>query len=308
MQENNQRRNPFIFAPALTFPIILLLGIGGFVFANPIENNAVYIVSVLLGLFVFGVPTILFFRMRGGKWFASCTMPVGARGWALAVSAALLLMVQSAFCRSLVVGDFFDYHIYTLYGIPFRIDMDSFGSFMGAFFPLAVLPAFLEGIFFRGILMHEYRYGGVVLSVFMSSLLYAMTGASFASFPLYFLNGILLSMTAFLTGNVFCSVLADLIYLLFAMLGEKYVLFLAEEEETCIILLFFLVWLWITVAIFFFDTAENVLRKRGEKEHRKPFCLSVKNCAAVLYDIVAVPMLGADVLCFAVFAVLHLLI
>ena len=78
------------------------------------------------------------------------------------------------------------------------------------------------------------------------------------------------------------------------------------EVETRIILLYFLIWLWLTVAIFFFETAETVLRRRGEKEHKRPIALSKKNGFIVFFDIVSAPGLWADVLCFAVIGILHL--
>ncbi len=306
MQENNQRQNPFILAPALILPILMFLGIAGFIISKPLEKNISYMIAALLFLFVFGLPTVLFFRLRRGKWISSCLAPLSVRSIVLSVSAALLMMAHSTVFRTLTLGDFFDYRIYTIYGMPFWIDADSFGSFIGAFLALALVPALLEGIFFRGILMYEYRYGGVVLSIFISSVLYAMTGADFSSFPLYFMNGIMLSVIVFLTGNLFCSVFAHILYILFAMLGEKYLLFLAAETETRGIMLFLLFGAWVTVAIFFFDAAEKLLRKRGENEQPKPMGLSKRNSFIVFYDILSAPMLWADVFCFFIFAILHL--
>ena len=308
MRENNQRHNPFILAPALLLPILLFLGIAGFIISNPFEKNISYIIIAILLVIVYGVPTVIFFRLRGGKWISSCLAPLSVGSLIFSISAALMMMAHSTFFRSLTLGDFFDYRIYTIYGMPFRIDVDSVSSFVGAFLALALVPAVLEGIFFRGILMYEYRYGGIVLSVFMSSVLYAATSAEFISFPLYFLNGFMLSVIVFLTGNLFCSILAHIIYILFSMMGEKYLLFLAAETETRGIMLFLLLGVWLTVAIVFFESAEKLLRKRGENEQPKPIRLSRRNFLTVFYDILAVPMLGADAFCFFIFAILHLLL
>lgn len=308
MQENNQRRNPFLLAPTLMLPILIILGIAGFVVSEPLEKNISYIVALLLFFFAFGLPTFLFFRMRGGKWISSYVEKLSVRSVILCISASLLMMAHSAAYRSLTLGDFFDHRIYTVYGMPFLIDADSIGSLVGTFFILAFVPALLEGIFFRGILMYEYRYGGILLSIFMPSVLYAMTGAEFSSFPLYFMNGVMLSVIVFLTGNLFCSVFAHILYILFSMFGEKYLLFLAAETETRAVMLFLLFGAWLTVAIFFFDAAENLLRKRGESERKKPIGLTKRTRFVVFYDIFSTPMLWADAICFFAVSILHLVL
>ncbi|MBR7161272.1 MAG: hypothetical protein IKD07_02535, partial [Clostridia bacterium] len=164
MPENNQRKNPFLLAPALTLPILLCFGIASLVFSKPLQNTNAYIVAAVLWIVIFGAPTGLFFWMRGGKWLSSCLKPVSARSIALSVSASLLLMIHASFVHSLTLEGFFDHHVYTLYGVPFWIEADSPASLFGAFVSLALIPALMEGLFYRGILMYEYRYSGVFLS------------------------------------------------------------------------------------------------------------------------------------------------
>lgn len=306
MRENNQRQNPFVLAPVLMLPILVFLGIASVIIGKPLEKNISYIIATFLFLFVFIMPIVFYFRLRGGKWLSSCFASISFRSVVFSVSAALLMMAHSVAYRSFTLGDFFDYRIYTIYGVPFSLDVESFGAFIGVFFVGGVVPALLEGVFFRGIFMHEYRFGGVVLSIFMSSALYAMMGMDFISFPLYFLNGIMLSAVVFLTKNLFCSVLTHLIYILFVMLGEKYLLFLAIETETRGVMLFLLFGAWLTIAIFFFDAAEKILRKYGENEQPKPIGLSKRNCFRVCYDILFVPMLWIDIFCFSIISILHL--
>ena len=306
MQENNRRRNPFLFAPVLLFPALLLLGIASFVFSEPLARNVGSFAAILIFLFVFGLPTVLFFCLRGGRWLSSCLLPVSGRGFLYSMGAAVLLIMQNIIFHSLTIEKFFDYRIYTVYGLSFEPAMDSFGSALLSFCAFALLPALLEGVLFRGIFMYEYRFGGVLFSVLLSSFLCAMTGMSVQLFPLHFLNGIVLCMTVFVTGNLPCSVFAHLTALTFSLFEEKYFMFLAEEQETRMFMIFILLGVWLPAVVFFSDSAEKILRKRGEREDKKPICVPKGVGATVFFDVVSAPMLWADVLCFSVFSVLHL--
>ncbi len=305
MQEN-KRKNPFLFAPVLLFPALLFLGISGFVFAEPFAKNVGAIAAILIFLLVFGLPIVLFFCLRGGNWIAYRLSPVSGRSFLFSMGAAVLLVMQNIIFHSLTIGKFFDYRIYTIYGLSFEVNLHSFGTALIAFCAFALLPAVLEGILFRGILMYEYRFGGILGSVLISSFLYAMMGMAFSQFPLYFLNGIVLCVTAFVTGNFLCSVFAHLAALTFSLFEEKYFMFLAEEQETQMFMIFTLLGVLLPVAVFCFDCAERILRKRGEKEEKKPICVPKGAGASVILDIVSAPVLWADVLCFSAFSILHL--
>ena len=306
MQENKQRRNPFLFAPVLLLPTLLLLGIAGLIFAEPFAKNIGAIAAILIFLLVFGLPIVLFFCLRGRKWLSACFSPVSGRSLLFSMGVAVILVMQNIIFHSLTVGKFFDYRIYTVYGLSFEVELHSFGAGLLAFLAFALLPAVLEGILFRGILMYEYRFGGVLCSVLISAFLYAMMGMTFSQSFLYFLNGIVLCATAFITGNMLCSVFAHLAALTFSLFEEKYFMFLAEEQETRMFMIFTLLGVLLPVAVFCFDSAERILRKRGEREDKRPICIPKGAGGRVLFDIISAPMLWADVLCFSAFSVLHL--
>lgn len=306
MRENNQRRNPFLLAPTILFPTVLLFGIASFIFSEPFGQANSWWIAALLFVFTFGLPIAMFFYLRGRKWISSCLLPLTGRGFMLSIGAALLMGVQSTWFRSLIIDGSYDHRIYDFYGLSFEIATDSAEKILTAIFAFALLPAILEGVLCRGIFMYEYRFGGVVLSVLMSSALCAVTGVTVPGAILHFLNGIVLSVVVFITGNFIYSVFAYFMVLVYSLFWEKYLLFLALEIETRSLLLFILLGTWITAMVIFCDNAERILRKRGEMENPKPRTLSVKRSFSVFYDMISAPMLWADILIFSVFAVLHL--
>ena len=302
MQENNGRRNPFLLAPAIVLGVLVLFGVMSFI---PIGKGTVsYIIAIVSVLLVFGIAIAASVYLRGAGWTARCLVRGKKGSFLLCLSASGMMMVQSVGIRSFLVEDFYDYRIFSLYGMSFESATDSFGAFLLVFLALALLPAVLEGLFFRGFLMHEYRYGGAFLSILASSFLYAMTGMSLANFPIHFINGVLLSSVVFLTGGLSYSVLTHVIYALFALSFEKYIFFIAEETRILIFLV--LVAMGLLFAIGFCGSAERLLRQRGEDEERAPIRLKKGRFFVVLKDICTAPMLWADVFCFLLICILHI--
>ena len=304
MQENNGRRNPFLLAPSIVLVLLAFFGVLSFI---PLGNGFVpYIIAIVSELIIFGGAIAASVYLRGTGWTKRCLAHGPKGSFLLCISAAGMMMVQSVGIRSFVIENFYDYRIFELYGMRFESATDSFGSFLWVFAALAVIPAVLEGVFFRGFLMHEYRYGGVFLSILVSSFLYAMTGMSIANFPIHFINGVLLSSVVFLTGSVVYSVLAHVAYALFALSVEKYIFFIAEETRTLIFLV--LVAVGLLSAIGFCGSAERLLRQRGEDEERAPIRLKKGRFLVVLKDMLTAPMLWADVGCFVLVCLLHILL
>ena len=124
MQENNERRNPFLLAPAVTLAVLIVFGILSFI---PFGKEIVaYIVAIGLALVVFGGLVFAAFRLRGGKWWNACTQSRARGGWAIALSAAGVMMMRSAMIRSFLIGESYHYRTYSFYGITLDVHADSF--------------------------------------------------------------------------------------------------------------------------------------------------------------------------------------
>lgn len=304
MQENKGRQNPFLLAPSLVLAILVIFGALSFITIGGGEGYGVYIVAIAAVLLVFGLILTMAFSLRGAGWLVR-GLGRGKKGsfW-LCLTASGMMMIQSVGIRSFLTENAYDYRLYSLYGMSFESTARSTGELLLLLFAVVLIPVLLEEIFFRGFLMYEYRYGGVLLSVGISSFLYAMTGMSLAEFPVLFLNGVLLSAVVFLTGNLFYSVLSHLLYAIFALSFEKYIFFIAEETRILIFLV--LVALGLLFAIGFCGSAEKILRERGENEERMPVRLKKGKLFVILRDVFAAPMIWADAFAFALICILHI--
>ena len=306
MLVNNIRRNPFLLAPTLVACVLALMGIVSMLPIKALGQTASHFLIAVIMLLVFGVPCFFFFVWRGNVIGRFGVRPITADGWHLALSASAVLILLNLLFQAVFFADTYDYRVYTLYGSTLSSETKSIGSFLLTLFVFVIIPAVTQGILFRGIMLYEYRHTGPLVSILLSAFLGGLTALSFSSFPIEFLNGLILAAVTFLTGNFLISLLSNVVWLLFAVFAEKYFIFIAREAETS--MLFFIVFglLFLLSLLWFFRSAEYLLRERGQAEEDIPKHMPVRKRGLILYDVFSAPMVWGSVFCFLLFAVLHL--
>lgn len=112
MQANN-RKNPFLLAPASALAVLVLLLIFGF-----FEGKGGIKTSILVGLFTalaFGLPLILYCFLRGASFSAVFPMQKPQkREMLLALASLFLLIFMQAMFKYALFGAEFDYREITL--------------------------------------------------------------------------------------------------------------------------------------------------------------------------------------------------
>lgn len=304
----NNRRNPFLTAPALVLFALLFLGLAGLIPLHLLGGAGELLITALFVTVALGVPIAAGFYLRGNilPYLGFRSVTKNGVGVSLAASAVLLLgglLVNGGF-----FADAYRYREYALYGMRLTNDPKSFGGVLLVLLVLVVLPVFLEGLLFRGVLLFEYRHGGVLLAATVSSLLYAMLSMEFTRFPIRFLTGMILSLVVFLTRNILLSMLTHAVSALFAVFFEKYVIFIAKEAETRVLFFFVFGALFLLSLFIFARYAEKMLRERGEQEEEIPKKLAKHKRPLVLYDVCSAPTIWADAFGFILFAVLGILL
>lgn len=93
------------------------------------------------------------------------------------------------------------------------LQMSSPGSFVATFITIAILPAIGEELFFRGIIMRftAQKTPGILMSLLVSALLFAFLHSNIYGILSIFLDGIVLGLIYYLTGSLWCSILAHFI-------------------------------------------------------------------------------------------------
>jgi uncharacterized protein len=111
------------------------------------------------------------------------------------------------------------------------LNMPTFGSFLFAFLVMAIVPALGEEMLFRGVFMRLFHKGSmsmrlrkaqsggfqvstknhIVFPLLLTSLIFAAVHFTVYGFVSIFIAGLLLGLIYYLTGSLWCSILAHLI-------------------------------------------------------------------------------------------------
>ncbi len=94
------------------------------------------------------------------------------------------------------------------------LTMPDFTSFIRTFLIMAIFPAVGEELFFRGLLLRlaKRKFVTMYFPIFFTSVIFAYFHSNIYGFISIFLAGVLLSSIYYLTGSLWCSMLAHLVF------------------------------------------------------------------------------------------------
>lgn len=221
-----QKERPILplHAPAVLVAILfLLLFLSRYPDAELTRRGLSDLSVLLLQLLLFPLPAAIYLILRGEDlpsrlrirpirpeqlWFCLCMLIV-------MISGSLLANILTGGIASLG-GNFTLYDTFVA-----RIN----GRFSGVAFAViayGILPAIGEELLFRAILCAEYERYGVGISVFVSTVFFAMSHFSFPLLLNYLLLGTLLAVTLYATRSLLAPILLHLFYNLFCLFGQPY--------------------------------------------------------------------------------------
>jgi hypothetical protein len=92
------------------------------------------------------------------------------------------------------------------------LNMTSFAGFIKVFVVMAIIPALGEEMFFRGMIMRfvKQRSRNMVLPVLFTATLFASVHGNIYGLLSIFVAGVLLSVIYYITGSLWCSIVAHL--------------------------------------------------------------------------------------------------
>ena len=93
------------------------------------------------------------------------------------------------------------------------LKMDTPWDFIKTFTIMAILPAVGEEMTFRGVLMRfsAKRSRGIVFPILITSLMFAAMHGNITGLPSIFLAGVMLGVIYYLTGSLWCSIVAHML-------------------------------------------------------------------------------------------------
>ena len=172
---------------------------------NLINNIIVQIFTVMLAQIGFLIVYFVYNRDINFKVASKINFNIGWKNALLCVLIAVIGVFGINPLISSIDGFLVDIGYNLAGSLP--LPMDNFGWLILNIILLAGVPAILEELIFRGVILNGYKKLGAVPAMVITSLLFALIHGSVQQFVFPFLFGLILSFAALKTGTVLAPII-----------------------------------------------------------------------------------------------------
>ncbi len=248
-------------APALVTIVAAMMCAANYLDINKLSgDSSPYLTLAILQIICIGLPTVFFCLLRGNDYRPLLGLRLMKAKHVTLCFYSFMLIVSGTMALSLLMYSFFPeaFAASGMDSVSLKLTNSGDSAVFYAAITLAILPAILEELLFRGVIRAEYsKYGGAA-AIILSSVTFGFLHFSPVRFPIYFFCGIILALTASAADSILPSVIVHVANNLFVLYFEKYVYRIAGKHSGGLILLTFIVVLVTLIsAILFFTKAEN---------------------------------------------------
>ncbi|MDD6799107.1 MAG: type II CAAX endopeptidase family protein [Firmicutes bacterium] len=261
-------------APLFSLVLFALVFATRLIDTEKLGQGVNYCLSVIaLQLIVFVIPAIFFIRLKGvgqSQKLRLGLFPPGEIGIVILTAVSVVTCSILIRCAQIYAGvEEINYSLYNLY---FPQNQEGAASSLYTFITFALTPAICEEFVFRSVLLSEYNESGAgsFAAVASTSLLYAMLSFSAVQTPVYALCGIAFAFLTYVTHSAVASVIAHLLFNIYAVFGEKYIIEIIKKPENIVFFIFSVTTLFIVSLIFVFSEAERINKKYASGGFRTP--------------------------------------
>lgn len=131
---------------------------------------------------------------------------------------------------------------------------------------LAILPAVLEELIFRGVILSSFEPCGTAPAIIGSALLFAFAHMSPERLPIYFFAGVVLAFSVYASRSLLAGVLLHALYNIATLVTGEYLSGIAAHLESfslLFIVLLFLLWILVLLALSEGARVYGVYAERG---------------------------------------------
>ena len=261
-----------VYAPILVGVVMLLVGFSDELIrlVNRVSSDAFLSVAIIQFL-VFLLPVAFYCRVFGVNFVSSLKF----RGFSWKKVPVLVTLLLLFFTGSLVLR-FFGIFLFdgAMVNTPDAVYVANIYSSNRVLTALCfiLIPALLEEILFRGIVLEEYARYGAGVAVTVSALCSAMLHASFGNFAYYFFMGVIFGAAAWITRSLIPAVAFHLIKNVWYLYASASTANYLRQAGKSALLPFLLIAAVLLLLFLFFSQMEGlyVFRARDElRESRK---------------------------------------
>lgn len=249
----------------------------------------VYLSVIILQILIFIIPAIVFCRLKGVGYAVKLNIKFFSPSkLGCVIMSGLVLICLSILIRFLQVYLFgmreFHFSLFDAY-----LSEGSPEEFLFTATAFAVVPALTEEFVYRTILMTEYSEEGfgAVTTALVTSLLSSMMCFSFETLPIRFAAAVMFCTVTYITGSSLAAFLSHIIFNIYGVFGEKYILKAIVDPSNKIISIFTFTLLFLVLAIILFGEFEHILRRAGKSGAPSPAYLLKKDKDGKTPDVAA---------------------
>ncbi|MBQ8432455.1 MAG: 5-formyltetrahydrofolate cyclo-ligase [Clostridia bacterium] len=300
---------PLHTPPLLVLTVFLLLLLSRVLETRLVTRGNELLLVILLQLLIFAPAALVYLRLHG-KGFASrlrLRLFRPERLWFLLC--VLIMMITGGLLCGILTGGIESLRgNFTLYSTFVAKLQGNAGQVIFVILAYGLLPAVLEELVFRAVLCAEYERYGVPVALLVSALFFAMLHFSFPLFLSYFVLGLLLACTLYVTRSYLAAVLLHLLYNLFCLFGQPYLSAFYLNAGSNEIFLFCLVVLFLLFAAFAAGEARKIYHLYAKRNEDSSYTVPVapKEFPKRLLGALSTPSLLPCLLLWIVLAILDL--
>lgn len=284
-------------APTLVAVIYILLLASGLFNVTDSDVDP-YLSVIIIELLIFALPALFFCRLRGKNYGSR----IRFRGFdpgciPFIITAALTLMLTSCAVK-LGIYAIFDYsgNVTEMYQTYVPTDFSG-TSILFTTLAFAVFPAITEELVFRGIVLAEYEPCGVVSATILNSVLFAMLHFDLKLFAVYFVSGVILSISAYVCRSVIAPMIIHAVNNTFSVFFEDYIWNSILQPRNIVIFSFVIVTALMIMLALLFGEAGRIYKSNGNYGIPSPHNLPKKERTSVVYAVMTIPFSA----CFVIF-------
>ncbi len=208
-----------VSVPVLTSVVYILLSLcGKYVSPKIIGGDNVFLIIIIIQLIAFVLPCFIYHELKGKR--SKSISGVGSfklSGLVLAISAFAVLLFGSYLIRLAFYQNGTDAAVDKGY-------MDALfageRSGVGVFLAYCLVPAVCEELFFRLVVINEFREYGCFNAIIISALYFTMVHFTKEGFLVYFFAGLVLGTVAYISRSVFPSMIVHVGYNIMTLYGR----------------------------------------------------------------------------------------
>ncbi len=224
--------------------------------------------AVLLSLLIFLLPSLIFIRARGRNYLPALHLHRPYATHIPLLICAFFALFAGTTLLSILFGGMSSLGTSTA---SFEsATPDSIGLALLSIPVLAILPAVLEELLFRGILCTELDRRGMLRTLLLGPLLFALIHFDLSNLGVYFFAGLLLTLVLYATDSLIAVMLLHAAYNLLCLFGQRYLNAFYAFTGSAELFLFFLVLVLLLSLFFFTRECARLYRLREASGLRNP--------------------------------------